>query len=324
MGVGHHFDRSKQLANQVSKKIKGLVVNEPEGSAKTELNFKSLKIIALFALFIFLIVVFLLPNDPLVEFSQKTDSLRTDSNASAEMAAAAGGASEQSAASAIWGSPKMGLPSSQGGGGQINHNTSMVLGSKNGNAKTQLRAGQRLSLRVLDKVIVSQESVPILAELMFDSATDSGLKLPAGTRFYGEASYQKGSSRAQIRFKQISLPSGQIRPISGLALGKDSQPGIPGRVFSDGMKNTAGQVITAFVAGLAAGSVETDFLGHSKGGIQNGLLTAVSATAKDRAQAYGEKLKTEREWIEIANGAECDAVLSDSLNLQEGGDQYDP
>lgn len=323
MGVGHHFDHSKQLVNQLSKKIKGLVVKEPEGNAKTELNFKSLKIIALFALFIFLIVVFLLPNDPPVEFSRKTDSLNTDSNASAEMAAEVG-ASEQSAASAIWGSPKMGLSSIQGGGGQINHNTSMVLGSKNGNTKTQLRAGQRLPLRVLDKVIVSQESVPILAELIFDSATDSGLKLPAGTRFYGEASYQKGSERAQIRFKKISLPSGQIRPISGLALGKDSQPGIPGRVFSDGMKNTAGQVITAFVAGLAAGSVETDFLGHSKGGIQNGLFTAVSATAKDRAQAYGEKLKTEREWIEIANGDECDAVLSDSLNLQEGGDQYDP
>ena len=199
----------------------------------------------------------------------------------------------------------------------------MVIGSKSGNAKTELRAGIRLPLRILDKVIVSQDSVPILAELILDSQTDSGLKLAAGTRFYGEASFQKGSDRATIRFTQISLPSGQIRKVSALALSKDGQPGVPGRVFSDGMKNTAGQVLTTFVGGLAAGSMETDILGRSKGGIENGLLGAVAATAQSRAQNYGEKLKTEREWIELNPGAECDAVLSDALKLQEGGDTYE-
>jgi hypothetical protein len=199
----------------------------------------------------------------------------------------------------------------------------MFIGSKGGNAKTELRAGIRLPLRILDKVIVSQDSVPILAELILDSQTDSGLKLVAGTRFYGEASFQKGSDRATIRFTQISLPSGQIRKVSALALSKDGQPGVPGRVFSDGMKNTAGQVLTTFVGGLAAGSMETDILGRSKGGIENGLLGAVAATAQSRAQNYGEKLKTEREWIELTPGVECDAVLSAALKLQEGGDTYE-
>lgn len=199
----------------------------------------------------------------------------------------------------------------------------MILGQKGGNAKTQLRAGIRLPLRILDKVIISQDPVPILAELILDSQTDSGLKLPAGTRLYGEASFQRGSERASVRFTQLSLPSGQIRKISALGLGKDGQPGIEGRVFSDGMKNTAGQVLTTFVGGLAAGSMETDILGRSKGGLTNGLLGAVSATAQSRAQAYGEKLKTEREWIELRSGAECDAVLNESLGLQEGGDSYE-
>jgi type IV secretory pathway VirB10-like protein len=180
-----------------------------------------------------------------------------------------------------------------------------------------------MPLRILDKFIVSQESVPILAELIFDSVTDSGLKLPAGTRFYGEASFARGSDRATIQFRQISVPSGQIRGISGTALGKDGQPGVPGHVFSDGMKNTAGQVITSFVGGLAAGSIETDVFGRSKGGIENGLLSAVAATAKDRANNYGEKLKTEREWIEVLAGAECDALLNESINLQNGGDNYE-
>ncbi len=204
----------------------------------------------------------------------------------------------------------------------MNYNTSMIVGSGQ-NAKTQLRAGERLPLRLIDNVIVSQESVPVLAELILDSVTESGLRLSAGTRFYGEASFQKGTDRAQIRFSQISLPSGKIRKIAASALSKDGQPGVIGRVFSDGAKNTAGQIITTFVGGLAQGSMETDVLGRSKGGLENGLLGAVAATAQARAQSYGEKLKAEREWIELKTGTECDAVLSGSLKLQDGGDEYE-
>src|SRR5690606_27487192 len=153
-----------------------------------------------------------------------------------------------------------------------NYNTSMIVGSKGGNAKTELRSGIRVPLRLIDKVIVSQESVPILAESILDSVSDSGLRLPAGSKFYGQASFQRGTDRAQIRFDQLSLPNGQIKRISALALDKGGQPGVTGKVFSDGVKNTAGQVLTTFVAGLAAGSQQTDIMGNSKGGIENGLL----------------------------------------------------
>ena len=40
-----------------------------------------------------------------------------------------------------------------------------------------------------------------------------------------------------------------------------------------------------------------------------------------RATAGGEKLKAEREWIEVSAGTEADAILSESISLQEGGDQ---
>ncbi len=100
----------------------------------------------------------------------------------------------------------------------------MIVGLKGGNAKTQIRAGQRLPIRILDKFVVAQDQVPILAELLFDSTTDSGLKLPAGTRFYGEASFQKGGDRAGIQFRQISLPYGQIRPITALRLERTVNP----------------------------------------------------------------------------------------------------
>ncbi|UYL09869.1 TrbI/VirB10 family protein [Bdellovibrio sp. SKB1291214] len=165
---------------------------------------------------------------------------------------------------------------------------------------------------------MSQESVPVLAELLMDGETESGLKLQAGTRFYGEATFIKGSDRALIQFKQISLLNGLMKPINARALGKDGQVGISGRVYSDGTKNTAGQVITSFVGGLAAGSVQTDIFGRSQGGIGNGILTAVAETARGKAQTYGENLKAEREWIELQPNSECDAQLSEAMDLQSG------
>lgn len=298
------------------EKLKGLFVKKSDASEKPEVNWNSFKIIGISTIILFVGIVLLLPAEQSVEFSAKVDSAKDPNVTDAQKD---NGNTTTNRADSVWASPRS-IAQPSGGGSEINYNTSMVLGSKAGNAKTQFRAGQRLPLRILDKFIVSDSPVPVLAELILNTETDSGLRLPAGTRFYGEASFGRGQERAQVRFTQISLPSGEIKEVSSLALGKDGQPGIEGKVFSDGTKNTAGQIITTFVAGMAAGSVETDVFGGSKGGIQNGLLSAVAATAKDRAQSYGEKLKAEREWIEVAQGAECDAVLNQSLNLQNGGD----
>lgn len=299
-------------------KLKSVFVQKSESSEKPEVNWNSFKIIGISTVILFVGIVLLLPAEQSVEFSAKVDSTRDQKYSATDIQTDASGANTRRGDS-VWASPRS-ISQSSNGGSEINYNTSMVLGSKSGNAQTQLRAGQRLPLRILDKFIVSDSPVPVLAELILNTETDSGLKLPAGTRFYGEASFGRGQERAQVRFTQISLPSGEIKEVSSLALGKDGQPGIVGKVFSDGTKNTAGQIITTFVAGMAAGSVETDIFGGSKGGVQNGLLSAVAATAKDRAQSYGEKLKAEREWIEVAQGVECDAVLNQSLNLQNGGD----
>lgn len=302
----------------LKKGMKTSIIEENSFSKKFDLNFKTIKLLAVFGIVIFVTVVFLLPTDVPIEFAEKIERPEERKSESGNSQ----GAPQQDSAQALWAAPRVTVPSGSGGN-QINYNTSMIVGSKSGNAKTELRSGIRVALRLMDKVIVSQDPVPILAESILDSVSDSGLKLPAGTRFYGQASFQRGTDRAQIRFDQISLPSGQIKHISAIALDKAGQPGINGKVFSDGLKNTAGQVLTTFVGGLAAGSMQTDIMGNSKGGIENGLLGAVAATAQSRAQAYGEKLKTEREWIELIHGAECDAVLNESFKLQEGGENYE-
>lgn len=315
------FDRAKLRRNlsNLKKNLAVLFIRKSGVSTKAEVNFKALRAMALSLIFIFIAVVMLMPDEQPVEFTEKI-APKTESPASSENAPTEESVPGSGAAQVLWGSSRPSLPGTSDGGGvsQVNHNTSMILGSKNGNAKTQIRAGVRFPLRVVDKFIVSTDPVPILAELLVDAMTDSGLRLPAGTSVYGEASFQKGSDRATIQFRQISLPDGQIRPVSGIAIGKDGQPGISGRVYSDGMRNTAGSVLTSFIGGLAAGSVETDIMGRSRGGLENGLLTAVAVTAKERAQAYGEKMKAEREWIEVPSGAECDLLLSDSMSLQQG------
>lgn len=306
----------KYLLNEASKlkgKVAELFIKKSGVSAKSEVNTKNLRTMAIGFVLIFIAVVMLLPEERAVEFTEKiAPKSEADQNHDAQPVESSGTAQD------LWSSPRPPLPGGMGGGSQVNHNTSMILGAKAGNAKVQLRAGIRLPLRIMDRFIVSDEPVPILAELLLDAVTDSGLRLPAGSRFYGEASFHKGRERASVQFRQVSLPDGQIRPFAGIAVGKDGQPGVAGRIYSDGLKNTAGSVLTTFVGGLAAGSIETDFMGRSKGGLENGLLSAVSATAKERAQAYGEKMKAEREWIEVAAGAECDVLLNESMNLQQG------
>lgn len=316
MEVNFHKRISSAL-RKIKNSLSGALFVKKVGTEKKEVRFSSFKWLAVGGLVLFVSVVLFMPDDGNFQFSQK--ARMPDTKAAEGQASGTNGikSPQVSEANTLWASPHV----SFSGRAQVNHNTPMLIGPKGGNAKTQVRAGQRMPFRILDKFVVSQDQVPVLAELIVDAMTDSGLKLPAGTRFYGEASFQKGAERATIQFTQLSLPSGEIKKISGIAVGKDGQAGMSGHVFSDGMKNTAGQLLTTFVGGLASGSMQTDLLGHSRGGLENGLLNAVSQTAQTRAQMYGQKLQTEREWIEVAAGTEADAVLNDSLNLQNGGEQ---
>ena len=300
----------KSFVDQVNR----IFVSNTEGTQKRQVNWSAVKAVCIGLVVVFVATVLLLPNESQVSFRETVEVQRlndVDLSSEAHPRLRAATRSED-----LWAAPK--YNSTHGVGQDVNHNTSMIVGSGGQNSKTQVRAGQRLPLRILDRFIVSDQPVPVLADLLFAVETEAGLRLPAGTRFYGHATFQKGQERAQIRFTQISMPDGQIKQVQGLALGKDGQPGVAGNIRTDGAKNTAGQVLTTFIGGLAGGSIQTDVFGNSRGGIQNGLMAAVASTAKDRAQSYGEKLKTEREWIEVEAGTEFDGAFEQSLELQMG------
>lgn len=305
--------------------LTNLFIKKSHGSSKYEVNTKSFKTLVLSGTLVFVIVTILLPTEENIEFTEKIAQAPPPENPGEGPQE---GLRKKTEATNIW-SNNAGFSTPHRSHGSealrapINHNTSMLLGGQNRDAKVQLHSGRRVALRILDKFIVAQEMVPILAESILPTISDSGLRLPAGTRFYGESSFQKGSDRASIVFRQISLPSGETRKINALALGKDGQPGVVGAISSDRWKNTAGSLVTTFVAGYASGSMETNVLGVSKGGVENGLKAAIAATAKEQTTTYGEKLKTQREWMEVAAGTECDALLTESLNLQQQQSERD-
>ena len=310
------------------QKTKSPFIKKSDVSDKVEVNGRSFKLLIIALVFIFIVTVILLPNSKPVQFQQKI--ARSDEGAQVNSDSKSSAAeNKQNNAAALWGDPRPSFQSSSSD--QINRNTPMIL-TGNNNSKTQVPAGERLHLKLLDGFTVTDDSVPVLAELTFDAVTDSGLSLPTGTEFYGEARFDKETSRIKIDFKQISLPDGEIRSISGIAVSSDGEPGISGNVHSDVAKNTAGELITSFVGGFAAGSMQTNVFGQSVGGVQNGLLQATGDTARNLADNYGNKLKTEREWITIRAGAEFDAILNSSLNLQiqpsdtglQGGDSMSP
>lgn len=291
------------------------VSKKTAASQKLELNKRNIMILGSAVLVIFVGFSLLMPTDDARVFHSVADDAPTEKSEPRKPSAENQNLKSKSGLSKLW----------NGGGDDFkntnhqtppNYNTAMVVGGKNGNAKDQLHAGMRVRLQNVDKFIVSSDATPIIAKSVEDATTESGLLIPEGSIFYGEAAYQSSSARAQIKFNRVSLPDGKIMDISAMAVDSSGQTGIEGNVKSDAVKNTTGQVITTFIGGLAAGSVQRDVLGQSIGGIKNGLMQALSDTARDRATSYGEKMKEAREWIEIESGVYFEAVIQQSVNLR--------
>ncbi|MCB0368752.1 MAG: TrbI/VirB10 family protein [Bdellovibrionales bacterium] len=324
MELSSKKDSLKKYISEKLSRTKSKFIKSSKMSQKKEIQIQSFKWTFLVFITFFIVYELLMPNSLELEFSEKLQNSRINTNDSniSENTLNSESSYSQDTATKLWNTSNLYYKSSVSShsGSMVNYNTPMIMESQQGNAKSQFRAGFKIPLKIVDKFIVSQDSVPILAESILNVTTDSGIRIPAGSKFYGEASFQKGSEKAKIVFRQIALPSGEIKTINGIALAKQGQEGISGRVFSDGIKNSAGQVITSFIGGLASGSMQTDALGASKGGIENGLLAAVSETAKTQAEKYGEKLKAEREWIEVSEGTECDLLLKEKFNLYQGGE----
>jgi len=297
-----------------------LVSRETHSTSKRDFNKKSVITFLSVVGFIFIIIMLISPSKDERKFRevQANDKVlqKTPSSNSANQTP------NKNSNSGVW--SYSGTPRNFGGGTQPNLNSSMLVQPKNGgNAGLQFSQGSRLRVRLADKFSASESSVPVIATVIEDATTDYGMTIFSGSQLYGEATYSKSSERAEITFKQLVMTSGEIKPIQAKAVALDGKQGIEGNVESNVMQTSFGQVVTSFVGGLAAGSVERDLMGNSKGGLTNGLLNAVAETARSKAEKYGESLKEEKIWINVGEGIEFDAVLDQPLKMveQNGGEK---
>lgn len=295
------------------------------GDEKRQFNMKRLMVFVCVLCGLFTVAALFMPSPPkyVGEFHENlsNDALKgvrqADEKAISEMTAT----TQKAFSSRGSTGPYQGSSVGRSNSGGPDRNTAMVLNRAGINGGNQLPAGVKFTVRLLDKVTIGDQSVPVIAEVTGGAFNDAGGGIKEGSRLFGMAQFQNGSERAQIQFQSIADSSGMVRSIQGVGIGPDGQAGVAGDVHSNGLKNVAGQFVTRFIGAYAEGSQQRDFLGNSRGGAQNGLLNAVGATAKDRTNAYAEDLKKEHQWIDIPQGTEVIVILTQAFTFREAGVQ---
>lgn len=282
-------------------------------SDKSTISWKRIGVMGGIVLGVFIILVFVFAGDPqrVADFAEKNQGQpqtsappSTTSNASQPFGA---------------GSVGYTYPLQSGGSNsQKNRNTQMIL-ARQGDTSNQLPPGTKFVVALADNATITSQSQPVIGLVNQDVVTDYGVAIPKGTKIFGEASFDKDAKRANVQWRTLILDGGVSKSISGIALGSDNQPGIDGEVHSDSFKNTAGSLLTRFVAGVADGTVTRTQTGESTGGIQNGLLTGVSDTARERADSWAEDLKKERAWIVLRKGTQAQIILIEGFTFRDPG-----
>ena len=212
-------------------------------------------------------------------------------------------------------------PSGGGAGGseQKGASSSMILTRGGLDSHTQLPPGTRIGVRLLERVTVAGQAIPVIGLVTGDVEHESGTAIPSGSKLYGEVTFDESTDRGSVNFRSIRLPDGRERQISGVAVSLDGQAGVEGKIHSEAVKNTMGQTLTRFIGAYADGSMERGSFGGNPGGASNGLKNAIAETAKDRAEALGESMSQEKKWLELPSGSEFLMVLNQAFTFREPG-----
>jgi hypothetical protein len=208
---------------------------------------------------------------------------------------------------------------SSGSDSNDDRNSSMILARGGLDSKTQLPPGSRLSVRLFEKAIVANQGMPVIGFVTKDFIHEDTLAIPAGSKVFGEVSFEDNGDRAKVDWRSIQFPDGRERQLSAIGVSDDGQVGVIGNVKSQAIKNTVGQTLTRFIGAYAEGSMQRGALGSNQGGEDNGWKNAIAGTAKDQAEAFANDLKKEKRWIEVSNSTEFFAVLTANFAFRDPG-----
>jgi len=201
-------------------------------------------------------------------------------------------------------------------------NSSMILGRGSLDTRTQIPAGSRIAVRLIEKAIVASQGMPVMGVITQNYVYDDSVAVPQGSRILGDISFDNSGERASMTWRSVQLPDGRERPLSAIGVGLDGQIGVEGRVHSELVKNVVGQTMIRFLGAYAAGSMQRGSFGQNPGGAENGFKNAISETAQDQAERWANDLRQEKRWIEISNRTEFYAVLTENFAFRDPGATY--
>lgn len=303
-------------------------------SSKKEINWSFIKTIGIIGVIVLVFVLLMLPQPaPQVsEFHNKVDKVTETATTKTEepnpnmdtweqMKA-----SQSSASSALRSvnsySNYLGGGPSQSSGSSKNYNSSMIFSRSGSDSRLSLPSGTAFKVRLTSKVTVSTEAMPVQGIISSDVSHDSRLAIPSGSKLFGQATFDESTEKAQIVWQSIVMNDNRRRDIQAIAVTDDGQAGVYGSVRSNTLKNAAGKTITTFIGAYAEGSMKRSMLGVSEGGVENGLKQAISETAKDQAEHWGNDLQKEKKWVEISSGTEAQTVITAPFQFRDVGVTY--
>ena len=210
----------------------------------------------------------------------------------------------------------------RGGGSAQNKNSAMILTRDGNDSRGSLPPGTRIAIRITNRVVISNQAMPIIGIITSDVVTENDVAITKGAKVLGSATFDDTNERATIDWKTVILPDGRKRQLQAVGVSQDGQAGIEGKVSSNAVKNTIGETLTQFIGSYAQGSMSQGAFGANDGGVSNGIKNAVAQTAKERAANMADAMKKEKKWIELTAGTQTLAVLSQSFAFKDPGAVY--
>lgn len=304
------------------EKLKGLFLKSKIPFAyKADVNWKMVRNCFLVSVVFGVVVLLLLPPpQPTTGFHEK---LKTESAQTAAQTSAPD-ATEQTVRQFGQGSLPGSRPTSGGGGGASggDRNASMILTRGGLDSKTQIPSGSRIAVRLTQTATVATTAMPVIGIVTQDFVHEDTVAIPAGSKLFGQVSFNGDADRAQIDWRAVQLPDGRERQLTAIGVGRDGQVGVDGTIHSNAVQNTVGATLTRFIGAYAQGSMQTGILGAGPGGSENGWKNAIAQTANDQANALAEDLKKQKRWIELNPENQFFAVLTNNFVFRDPGSTY--
>ena len=176
-----------------------------------------------------------------------------------------------------------------------------------GSSGDKLPVGTLISLKLLNRVVSSDQAAPVIALVTEDVLWKDSLVIPEGSKAIGQASLDDVSKRLQVRFNLLVFPEGQERSVSGIGLLSDGSSGIPGDYVSGKTKKQTGRFVGTLVGGIADGMKDRKAGGQlgiafEPGSLKNGVLNGLTQSAFDQAKLYTDDLEKVRPFLDVSPG----------------------